>query len=249
MTEPRIIAWKRITVEAVAIVASILLAFAIDAWWQERNEVEQERELLQALLDDFTVSKDETEDWRRFHLAVEASTKTLLEGAISIDSALTGDKLRRLVSDLTWFDSDSHFATGALNSLVNGGNLSKIRNDTLRRLVADWPSRIVSAEVIQRQDYEFFTEVLAPYLRANTRLPLLAAEDSARPGQTQTVFPKIAIDMIVGTELTQLLDSNQFQNILMQKSWIQFDILRRIDEVEILLDQTIAQLNDELRGR
>ena len=30
------IPWKRITAEAVAIVGSILLAFAIDAWWDNR---------------------------------------------------------------------------------------------------------------------------------------------------------------------------------------------------------------------
>ncbi len=32
------IPWKRISVEAAAIVASILLAFSIDAWWDERQE-------------------------------------------------------------------------------------------------------------------------------------------------------------------------------------------------------------------
>jgi len=34
--------WKRIAVEAVAIVASILLAFAIDAWWENRALVRDE---------------------------------------------------------------------------------------------------------------------------------------------------------------------------------------------------------------
>ena len=38
MTEPKNISWKRISVEAAAIVASILVAFAIDAWWDERQE-------------------------------------------------------------------------------------------------------------------------------------------------------------------------------------------------------------------
>jgi hypothetical protein len=32
MSESRKIAWKRLSVEAAAIVASILLAFVIDAW-------------------------------------------------------------------------------------------------------------------------------------------------------------------------------------------------------------------------
>jgi len=32
------IPWKRLVLEATAIVASILLAFAIDAWWDERQD-------------------------------------------------------------------------------------------------------------------------------------------------------------------------------------------------------------------
>ena len=38
MAEPQKIPWKRIAVEATAIVVSILLAFAIDAWWDDRKE-------------------------------------------------------------------------------------------------------------------------------------------------------------------------------------------------------------------
>ena len=32
------IQWKRLSVEAIVIVASILLAFSIDAWWEERSD-------------------------------------------------------------------------------------------------------------------------------------------------------------------------------------------------------------------
>ena len=31
--------WKRLLVEGVVIVVSILLAFAIDAWWDERQQL------------------------------------------------------------------------------------------------------------------------------------------------------------------------------------------------------------------
>ena len=235
------------SVEAAAIVVSILLAFSIEAWWQRHSDEEQERELLQALLDDFTSTKEEIIDWRKFHIAVESSTKSLIKLAISNESSLTGDKLRGLISDLTWFDSKSHFVTGALNSLVNGGDLSRISNNTLRRLLADWPSQIESAEAMQRQDYEFFSNVLTPFLRANANLAQLMTGGSVRPGQSQIVFPGIEADMTGEFTLNKLLVSEEFLNILMHKSWIQFDILRAIDEIELLLYKTITLLNDELR--
>lgn len=43
------IPWARISAEAAAIVVSILLAFAIDAAWQHRGEVAEEREILVGL--------------------------------------------------------------------------------------------------------------------------------------------------------------------------------------------------------
>lgn len=43
------IQWKRLSVEAFVIVASILLAFSIDAWWDTRQSVSRERELLASL--------------------------------------------------------------------------------------------------------------------------------------------------------------------------------------------------------
>ena len=42
MSDPTNIPWKRILVEGVAIIASILIAFAIDAWWENRQETELE---------------------------------------------------------------------------------------------------------------------------------------------------------------------------------------------------------------
>jgi len=37
------IAWPRLLVEGLVIVVSILLAFAIDAWWEDRQEAEVAR--------------------------------------------------------------------------------------------------------------------------------------------------------------------------------------------------------------
>jgi hypothetical protein len=50
MTETQSIPWKRLSVEAAAIVVSILLAFAIDAWWDDRNERIEEAEILAQFL-------------------------------------------------------------------------------------------------------------------------------------------------------------------------------------------------------
>ena len=42
MSDPSNIPWNRILVEGAAIIASILIAFAIDLWWDDRKEFESE---------------------------------------------------------------------------------------------------------------------------------------------------------------------------------------------------------------
>ncbi|MDX1570405.1 MAG: hypothetical protein R3200_07960 [Xanthomonadales bacterium] len=51
--------WLRILAEGTTIVVSILLAFAIDAWWQGRAE----RHRADALLTDFQATQVHAEQW------------------------------------------------------------------------------------------------------------------------------------------------------------------------------------------
>ena len=53
MTVSAPIPWKRLIAEATAIVASILLAFSIDAWWDSRIEDQAESWLMRRLHADF----------------------------------------------------------------------------------------------------------------------------------------------------------------------------------------------------
>ena len=68
MNKSQEIPWKRLFVEATAIVASILIAFAIDAWWQDRTEHIVEAQYLRALREDLNHSLqllDESETQHR----------------------------------------------------------------------------------------------------------------------------------------------------------------------------------------
>jgi hypothetical protein len=47
------IPWGQLTVEGIAIIVSILQAFWIDAWWDDRQNVDEEREILIGLETEF----------------------------------------------------------------------------------------------------------------------------------------------------------------------------------------------------
>jgi hypothetical protein len=62
MAETQNIPWPRIAVEAAAIVASILLAFAIDAWWDDSKEQKAEADHLARVLAELENNSDVIEE-------------------------------------------------------------------------------------------------------------------------------------------------------------------------------------------
>ena len=246
MPDANSIQWKRLSVEAVAIVASILLAFAIDAWWQEKIEESRERELLIALLDDFSKSKSSIEEGRQFHLSVQQTNRKLLESIVSPVMSLSNLQIDQLLADLTWWDSQPRFFTGALNSLVYGGELSVIKDDELRQMLADWPSEIQRAEALRSQDYDFFLNVMMPYLRSNGHLLTISSISTSKPGTSDEESTLIDVEFEADTNHSLMISTPEFQNILVQKYWIQDDMLQAFERADALLHETINSIESKL---
>ena len=78
MAELQNIPWKRISVEAIAIVASILLAFTIDAWWEDAQSEHEEKQILEALLVDL-ISRQERLDAQRTYIFANMTQEWIAE--------------------------------------------------------------------------------------------------------------------------------------------------------------------------
>jgi hypothetical protein len=120
---------RRLTLEAVVITASILAAFAIDTWWDGRQEDRRQEALLRAIASDVRGMQDEgirvRSSWLR---ALDATEKVLAAGEApltSADAPRVDSVLRDLVLTPT-FDAP----TGALDALLRS-DLGEIRSSTL----------------------------------------------------------------------------------------------------------------------
>ena len=246
MSENQNIPWKRLSVEAAAIVGSILLAFAIDAWWQERIDESREREILIALLGDFRGSIVSIEEGRAFHRDVQQNNERLLASIVSGDGSLSDAEIDKTLGALTWWDSQPRFSTGALNSLVFGGELSIIKDDALRQILADWPSEIQRAESLRNQDYDFFLNVMMPYLRKNGHLLQISTIADPKPGGSGEKSTVIMLEPTGNLDHSSMVSTTEFQNMLVQKYWIQDDMLQAFDRAEMLLRTTIEQIESNL---
>jgi hypothetical protein len=126
------IPWRKLSVEAFVIIASILLAFAIDAWWQGRQENVLEKLYLQRLLAEVEINREiatRTIDTQR--AALEASRRTFQRvKAASVTKGeevdAIADAYRATVTLLPRFIDDVY------QELLSTGNIRLVQSQELR---------------------------------------------------------------------------------------------------------------------
>jgi hypothetical protein len=243
---PSQISAKRLLLEGAAIVASILLAFAIDAWWGERADLKDEEAVLAALLADFRQAKEMVKDRRNSSVIIQNATNELMKLSYDPESSLDPDSLDQLLGKLTWWFPGGQIPTGALNSLVYGGKLGAIRNDQLRLDIADWPRKIDYLQSGLSQDYDVFFEVYIPYLRGNGYLPQIATSVTQIPGESDPFYQTAPIPPSETVDHSILLADKRFHNILIQVWWVQADAQALLDRADEWLDASIRRIEEQL---
>ena len=129
--------WGFLIVEAILIIASILAAFAIEAWWSDRQEDARRVELLSALREDFTATA------RALDSAIEsarndaARTGGYLDAIAEGDEAMGRDSLLYLldgVGAITFFEPP----TASYRAAASTGDLDLIRTPDLLRAFTEF---------------------------------------------------------------------------------------------------------------
>ena len=174
MNEVKNIAWTRISVEAAAIVGSILLAFAIDAWWEGQKDRETEQELLVSLIQEFEGAATEfdirwTEAEQRRIAATQLAAlndKTIVQ--------VDPETLYRLWIQ-TYSPSISDPPEGTLTSAIATGRLSLIRNKLLKSRLTGWSGRLANLHNTERNLTDYMVRVFIQDISQRALLPFLSA--------------------------------------------------------------------------
>jgi hypothetical protein len=176
MKESQDIPWKRIIVEATAIVGSILLAFAIDAWWQDRTDRIVEVQYLQALHEDLLSSielLDENEASQRQQIGY---LESLL---LTNPDTPYSDELRRWIDDGLFNVGTYLPQLSALHDLESSGQTQIIRNQNIRRALATVRQKMDSMETAQRDFQISQQRLIDPFLVDNFNLTNLMLDRAA----------------------------------------------------------------------
>jgi len=133
------IAWSKTLAEGAAILASILLAFWIDAWWDLREEDELSQNYLLGFREDFTQVESELGKHINFIARVMRDANKVLTIASGPDSELRSGSFSEVMGS-TYSISTPNIATPTYHEIINSGNLRLVRNPTLRMKMAELTS-------------------------------------------------------------------------------------------------------------
>ena len=213
---------------------SILLAFSIDAWWEDRGEVQREQRLLSALLVEFDQNAEILREARTFYEQRYKEALRILnylqDGVTSLDYVEIGDDLRGLLIGHTL-----HLESGAHDGLLASGELSLIRDEDLRNRLAAWPSYVKEWSEEQEMVFSYVPSHVVPALANSVRLRAISRDFAAfSNGEQPQQVPRGAKDAIATIEVDNIV---AFDNIVYQRAQGLWYAMR---DGETLLAQTTA---------
>jgi len=181
MIAGRKIPWFRLAAEGVVIISSILIAFMVDAWWEERLERQDEQSYLASLHQEFVHSRALIIDAEKGRSVVLDANELLVaqaQGAARVPSELL----------LYWFSLlsmplDLSPPRAVFDDLVSSGGTLLIRSDNLRIALAQYSALLARAGKTTDEAWAVWTQRIQPFLEG--RIPRI---DRLRHG----MFGKLA---------------------------------------------------------
>jgi hypothetical protein len=225
MTNTENIQWKRTAVEGVAIVVSILLAFWIDTWWEDRREARFEVAYLLELQDDFELNKSrlenltaELEDTIRSMLVLQEQS-VLATPSMSVPDL--NEDFSQIINMAAFFPVNR-----AYSNLIGSGDLKLIRSRPLKNALAEY-YRAARVTVLVQNTHEMeLVQLYEPYIIENLDYLAVAigrVDDFPLPPPVEEA------------SILDVLTTRQFRNILVQKWVITTDLL---DQHRGMLERT-----------
>jgi hypothetical protein len=205
--------WRRHVIEAVVIAASILSAFAIDAWWDARQEQNRARVEIESLKVEFSAVAVELDRATAELDAARTATQQLARLAGPNPSPLSGDSLARLLTIALTVNA-VELPTGALANLLSSGDLPILNNLPLQSALASWPSlsSLMSTKFGSLVDDR--TQAIIPEMNRRIAVSKILSASFGGAWTDDHQFP---------LDATPLLESREFES-LMSERWMGISI-------------------------
>ncbi|WP_405231751.1 hypothetical protein [Lentisalinibacter salinarum] len=154
--------WRSALLDGLAVLLGILLAFAIDAWWDVRGEREEARAYLAAIETELVSNREALVEELEVIRSWVVQSEGFLNDVVAPDASPTYDQIREMVW-LTGPDRTTPVARAAIDDLVSSGGFRVIEAPELRRALADYV-RALDDDASELEDVrDFFNLHILPY--------------------------------------------------------------------------------------
>ncbi len=226
--------WGRVVAEGLLIVFSILLAFGIEAWWNQRGESQAEVEALRGLRDDFGESLERLASAMTEHVGVRDASVRLL--------AMTGPDANPTVSDLVVDTLITFLIAGpkvlpvtvTYDALIASGRIDLLTSAELRRELARWSTAIVDLREEERDAFRQMDERLLPFLW--DYVPIVTLDVDIPPaGYEGLDFNRSRFSR----RYRELLRSMRFENAVEERMNSSIRVIERLSEAEDVAERVL----------
>lgn len=158
-------AWRAAGRDILLIVASILIAFALDAWWQGQREDAREELLLRDLRDEFRENRTELARIGGWHRIVESAATQLLDlgNGTPLPPGVDADSV---VAEVFLTGASFNPATGALSAWLASEEGGTVSNSAIRARLGGWQGLLQDVAEDEERIFRFVDHEAMPYLAA-----------------------------------------------------------------------------------
>lgn len=214
--------------EIVLVVIGILIALQINDWNQHRLNKIEKGEILSRLHIEFKANKEVLNQYRIVENKAINSSVALINLIGVSKEELSKHNLDSLLFE-SFPSNELAFADNAVKNLVQNGRLNLFKDEAITNLLNQWNSlseiRKIRFEKLDSWNNEQFIPYLLSYISMkemdNYANYSWAGKSKVKPDY-YPLFQKI-----------------EFENLLDNSLWLHQQIIERIDETEILIDEII----------
>jgi len=229
-----------LVLEGAAVVASILLAFGIQALWDDRAETQREQSILADLKSEFEENGRRLRDQTAWHERQADAALELYAIAVGKRSRPERPVLDSLLEKSFLFAGSFNSADGVLQSVLASGEIALIRDDSLRHALGAWPGMLEDATEDEVWIWEDVQDRFIPFLLDRAPLATVLAFSSSPDQEALSGGAEVSYD--------QLFDDVVFLNFLVVRASNERSVARELRQAEDGIEEALRLISKSLVG-
>jgi hypothetical protein len=237
--------FRQALVEVLLIAFGVIAALGVQSWWEGEQDRKAELGYLNDLQNDFLVSSD------NFQQNIDSISEVF--GHVDAIFVMIRDpELREFPETFSqtlgraYFVYDTSPITATYEGMINAGDLSLIRNESLKKVMAQFMTELEHLKFYEEMVINSYWEVQAPFINRHlvtTEFGWFGPGTDTEPEVTEIVGSEHDSPFEINDEAIR---SQEFWNLMFSWKSVYSDLLTRIIIARKLCHEILAMLDEEI---